>query len=147
MCNDHLYFGAYIKNDKFLYGLSYSNSCFDGFISGVKMNEMKLLGLIGGLSFASSLDYYRLINEQIGQRLGRLHSSRLILYSLDLESYSKFAYQSDLTGLFSFVADAAEVLYRAGAEILVICSNTAHMAFPTIQKRIPDLPILHIAEK
>ncbi|MFC2163793.1 aspartate/glutamate racemase family protein [Acidobacteriota bacterium] len=110
------------------------------------MNDMKLLGLIGGLSFASSLDYYRLINEQIGQRLGQLHSSRLILYSLDLEPYSQFAYQSDFEGISSFVADAAEVLYQAGAEILVICSNTAHMAFPAIQKRIPSLPILHIAD-
>ena len=110
------------------------------------MNEMKLLGLIGGLSFASSLDYYQLINEQIGQRLGGLHSSRLILYSLDLEPHSKFAHQSDFEGLSNFVADAVEVLYMAGAEILVICSNTAHMAIPAIQKRISGLPILHIAD-
>ena len=110
------------------------------------MNEMKLLGLIGGLSFASSLDYYRLINEQVGQRLGGLHSSRLILYSLDLDPYAKFAHQSDFTGISSFVADAAEVLYQAGVEILVLCSNTAHMAFPAIQKRIPGLPVLHIAD-
>lgn len=107
---------------------------------------MKLLGLIGGLSFASSLDYYRLINEQVGLRLGGLHSSRLILYSLDLEPYSRLAYQSDFEGLSRFVAGAAEILYQAGAEILVICSNTAHMAFTTIQKRIPSLPILHIAD-
>ncbi len=110
------------------------------------MNEMKLLGLIGGLSFASSLDYYRLINEQVGQRLGGLHSSRLILYSLDLEPYSQCAYRSDFEGLSRFVADAAEVLYQAGAEILVMCSNTAHMAFPAIQKRISGLSILHIAD-
>ncbi len=107
---------------------------------------MKLLGLIGGLSFVSSFDYYQLINEQIGKRLGGLHNSRLILYSLDLEPYSKCAYQSNFEGLSSFVADAAEVLYKAGAEILVICSNTAHMAYPTIQKRVPGLLILHIAD-
>lgn len=110
------------------------------------MNDMKLLGLIGGLSFASSLDYYRLINEQIGQRLGGLHSSRLLLYSLDLEPYAQYAHESDYKRLSSFVADAADVLYQAGAEILVICSNTAHMSIPEIHKRIPDLPVLHIAD-
>lgn len=107
---------------------------------------MKILGLIGGLSFASTLDYYRLINEQIGHRLGGLHSSRIILNSLDLESYAQYAYRSDYEGLSKYVADAAEVLYLAGAEFLVICSNTAHMALPEVKKRIPGLPILHIAD-
>lgn len=107
---------------------------------------MKVLGLIGGLSFASSLDYYRLINEGVGRCLGGLHSSKLILYSLDLEPYAQCAHNVDFEGLSNLVAGAAVALYRAGAEILVICSNTAHLALPTIQERVPDLAVLHIAD-
>jgi len=111
-----------------------------------KTGKMKLLGLIGGLSFASTLVYYRLINEQIGQRLGGLHSSKIILHSLDLETFAQYAHKSDFKRLSWFVANAVKVLYQAGAEILVICSNTAHIAFPVIQKKFADLPILHIAD-
>ena len=107
---------------------------------------MKLLGLIGGLSFASSLDYYREINEKVGKSLGKLHSSQLILYSLDLEPYAQYAHQGDFKRLTEYVAEAADVLDKAGVDYLVICSNTAHMAYDLIHARFPDLQILHIAD-
>ena len=108
--------------------------------------SMKLLGLIGGLSFASSLDYYREINEEVGKRLGKLHSSQLIMYSLDLEPYAQYAHQGDFERLAEYVAEAADVLVEAGVDYLIICSNTAHMAYELIHARFPELQILHIAD-
>ncbi len=81
-----------------------------------------------------------------GERLGGLHSSKVVLYSLDLDEYATFAAKGDFLALRRLVTAAAASLKAAGAEFLVICSNTAHMAISDIERSVPGLPVLHIAD-
>ena len=106
---------------------------------------MKTIGLLGGMSWESTVVYYQEINRIVGERLGGHHSAKIILYSVDFEEIVQLQHADDWEGTAEILADAAESLERAGAELLVICTNTMHKVAPQIQQRV-ELPLIHIAD-
>lgn len=106
---------------------------------------MKTLGLIGGMSWESTLPYYRLINEGVKARLGGLHSARLLLYSVDFAEVEKLQRAGDWAAAGQLLAQAAQALHAAGAQGLVLCTNTMHKVADAIEAATP-LPLLHIVD-
>ena len=106
---------------------------------------MKTIGLLGGMSWESSAEYYRLVNQQVKARLGGLHSARCVLYSVDFAEIERLQQQGDWDTAGELLAQAAHQLERAGAELLVVCTNTMHRVAAAIQERIA-IPLLHIAD-
>jgi aspartate racemase len=106
---------------------------------------MKVIGLIGGMSWNSTLEYYRLINEGISHRLGGLHSSHLVLYSLDFEEIERAQHTGNWDSAAHILAEAGMALERAGASFLVICTNTMHKVADLVAERT-GLPLLHIVD-
>ena len=106
---------------------------------------MKTIGLIGGMSWVSTLDYYRLLNEEVQRRLGSLHSARVILNSLDFAPLAEAPKTGDWDKVADVLANAAVALETAGAELLLIGTNTMHRVADTIQTRI-RIPLVHIAD-
>lgn len=106
---------------------------------------MKTLGLIGGLSWESTLTYYRLVNERTRHLLGSLHSARCLIYSFDFEPIAKLQSLGQWQALSDELVRAGSALASAGAEMLVICSNTMHKVSDELVARVP-LPLLHIAD-
>ncbi|HKT27200.1 aspartate/glutamate racemase family protein [Dyella sp.] len=106
---------------------------------------MKTLGLIGGMSWESTVPYYRLINETIKARLGGLHSARLVIYSVDFDEIATLQHAGDWDAAGQVLADAARRLERAGAQGLVICANTMHKVAPAIEA-VVRVPVLHVVD-
>ncbi len=106
---------------------------------------MKTIGLIGGMSWESTIPYYRQINETIRQRLGGLHSAKLILYSVDFQQIERLQHAGDWGQAGSMLAGAARSLEVAGADFLVLCTNTMHKVAATIEAAVA-IPLLHIAD-
>lgn len=106
---------------------------------------MKLLGLIGGMSWESTAVYYRLLNEGARKRAGGLHSANLVLWSFDFHDIETLQEKGDWAAADAMMADAAMRLTEAGAERIVICTNTMHKCAPAIE-RAGAAPILHIAD-
>jgi aspartate racemase len=106
---------------------------------------MKTLGLIGGTSWASTVDYYRLINQGINEKLGGHEFARCILYSLNFGDIMRFNANNDTEGICNMVRDATEKVVQGGAEGIVLCANTLHKFADRLQKLIP-VPLIHIAE-
>jgi aspartate racemase len=106
---------------------------------------MKTIGLLGGMSWESSAEYYRLVNEQVKARLGGLHSARCVLYSVDFAKIERLQQQEDWGMAGEVLGQAAHQLELAGAELLVVCTNTMHRVAAAIQERIA-IPLLHIAD-
>ena len=106
---------------------------------------MKTLGLIGGMSWESTLSYYRLINEAVRQRRGGLHSARLVLYSVDFHEIEVLQREGRWDEAGAVLAQAARALDAAGAELLVLCTNTMHKFASAIEAATPR-PLLHIAD-
>ncbi|PWC18189.1 aspartate/glutamate racemase family protein [Brenneria corticis] len=106
---------------------------------------MKTLGLIGGMSWESTVPYYRTINEYVKNRLGGLHSARLILYSVDFHDIERFQSQGDWQQAARTLSDIAVDLRNAGAEAIVICTNTMHKVADAVE-HVSQLPLLHIAD-
>jgi aspartate racemase len=106
---------------------------------------MKTIGLLGGMSWESTVRYYQHINEGVKRRLGGLHSARLVLYSVDFHEIEVLQHQGDWAAAGALLAEAARSLQAAGADCLVICTNTMHKVVPTITAAIA-IPILHIAD-
>lgn len=106
---------------------------------------MKCLGLIGGMSWESTVPYYRLINEEIKERLGGLHSARLILYSVDFHDVECLQHSGDWEAAGSLLAGVAQAVEKAGADCLVLCTNTMHRIAPAIEAAVA-IPLLHIAD-
>jgi aspartate racemase len=107
--------------------------------------NMKTIGLIGGMSWNSSLEYYRIINETIKEKLGDLHSAKCILYSVDLAEIEHLQHEGKWKELAEVMIDTAQKLERANAEFVVICTNTMHKMADDIQNNI-NIPILHIVD-
>lgn len=106
---------------------------------------MKTIGLIGGMSWESTVTYYQILNETVKQRLGGLHSAKILLYSVDFAEIEEYQAQGRWEESAEVLARAAENLEGAGADFLVICTNTMHKVAPQVQQRI-SIPLLHIAE-
>jgi aspartate racemase len=107
--------------------------------------SVKTIGLIGGMSWESTVPYYRLINEAVKNRLGGLHSAKLILYSVDFHDIEKLQREGNWEDAGSILADAARALELAGAAFLVLCTNTMHKVAPIIEGAVA-IPLLHIAD-
>jgi aspartate racemase len=106
---------------------------------------MQTIGLLGGMSFESTVPYYRAINETVRDALGGLHSARLLLYSFDFHDIERMQHAGDWTQAGECLAEAARVLERAGVDFLVLCTNTMHNAAAAIEHAV-SVPLLHIAD-
>lgn len=106
---------------------------------------MKTLGLLGGMSWESTAIYYRLLNEIVRDRLGGLHSAKLLLHSFDFAEIAERQHEGDWKGAARLLTEAAVRLEGAGAEGLVICTNTMHKLADDVQAAI-SIPIVHIAD-
>ena len=106
---------------------------------------MKVIGLIGGMSWNSTLEYYRLINEMVAGKLGDLHSARLILYSLDFDEVERAQHQTHWDDATTILSEAGIALKQAGADFLVICTNTMHKVADAVKERV-GLPLLDIVD-
>jgi len=106
---------------------------------------VKTIGLIGGMSWESTATYYRLINEAVKQRLGGLHSAKVVLYSVDFAQVENMQNAGDWDGAGVLLAHAARSLESAGADFLLLCTNTMHKVAPAIQTAV-HIPFLHIAD-
>lgn len=106
---------------------------------------MKTIGLLGGMSWESTIPYYRLINEGIKQRLGGLHSAQILLHSVDFHEIELCQSQGDWQKAGDILAQAAVGLQQAGAEGIVLCTNTMHKVAEAIETAC-DVPFLHIAD-
>lgn len=106
---------------------------------------MKTIGLIGGMSWESSATYYQIINQTIKEELGGLHSAKSILYSVDFQEIEHYQANGDWDKSAEVLSNAAISLEKAGADFILICTNTMHKVAPQIQSKI-QIPILHIAD-
>jgi aspartate racemase len=106
---------------------------------------MKTTGLIGGMSWESSLEYYRIINQLVRERHGGLHSARIVMHSFDFAEIATLQNEGDWDEIIKLMIGAAQKLERAGADFLVICTNTMHKVADVVQKDI-RVPLLHIAD-
>jgi aspartate racemase len=106
---------------------------------------MKTIGLIGGMSWESSAEYYRLINEGVKARLGGLHSADCLMYSFDFAEIEALQMAGDWETATQWMIDASRLLERGGAACIVICTNTMHRMADAVQAAV-DRPLIHIAD-
>ena len=106
---------------------------------------MKTIGLIGGMSRESTIPYYRQINETIRERMGGLHSAKIVLYSVDFHEIEQLQRAGDWDSAGAILAEAARSLEAAGAAFLVLCTNTMHKVASHIEAAV-NIPLLHIAD-
>jgi aspartate racemase len=106
---------------------------------------MKTIGLIGGMSWESSLLYYQIINETVRERLGGLHSAQCLMWSFDFAEIEALQSTGNWDRATRRMIDAARSLEQGGADCIVICTNTMHRMAPQVQKAV-DLPLIHIAD-
>lgn len=106
---------------------------------------MKTIGLIGGMSWESSLEYYRIMNEKVKKELGGLHSAQSLMYSVDFEQIKILQHEGKWDELTTIMIKAAQRLEKGGADMIVICTNTMHKMADEVQKNI-HLPLLHIVD-
>lgn len=106
---------------------------------------MKTVGLLGGMSWESTVPYYQVLNREVGRRLGGLHSARALLLSVDFQEIEVLQHRGRWDELGRMLADDARTLERAGADFLVLCTNTMHLVAPAIESAV-SIPLLHIAD-
>jgi aspartate racemase len=106
---------------------------------------MKTIGMIGGMSWESSIEYYRIINEYTHQKLGRLHNARSLMYTVDFDEIETLQRENRWDEADDILVDAALRLEKGGADFIVICTNTMHKSVPRISTAI-SIPLLHIAD-
>ncbi|MFG2898566.1 aspartate/glutamate racemase family protein [Streptomyces zaomyceticus] len=106
---------------------------------------MKTIGLIGGMSWESTAEYYRLLNELTRERLGGLHSARCVLYSVDFAEIERLQVQGRWTEAGEILAAAAQALEAAGADMVLICTNTMHKVADQVEAAV-SVPLLHLAD-
>ena len=109
------------------------------------MAGMKTIGMIGGMSWESTVPYYRLVNEAVARRLGGLHSAKVLLASVDFAEVEAMQRGGDWAAAARLLADTARSLERAGADFLVVCTNTMHKVADEIEGAV-GIPLLHIAD-
>ena len=106
---------------------------------------MKTIGLIGGMSWESTLEYYRLINLEVKKRLGGLHSAKIVMYSVDFHEIEILQREGHWDRAGEMLAEAAVSIEKAGADMVLICTNTMHKVAPRVQESV-SLPLIHIAD-
>ncbi|PEX91577.1 aspartate/glutamate racemase family protein [Bacillus cereus] len=106
---------------------------------------MKTIGLIGGMSWESTSEYYRILNEEIKNRLGGLHSAKCMINSVDFEEIERYQSSGDWDRAGELLGNAAYSLQKSGADFIIICTNTMHKVIGKIKEYI-DIPVLHIAD-
>ena len=106
---------------------------------------MKVIGLIGGMSWESTAEYYRIINKTVKERLGGLHSAKILLYSVDFSEIETLQREGRWPEATEFMCDAARRIERGGADCVLICTNTMHKMAPEVQNTV-TIPLLHIAD-
>jgi aspartate racemase len=106
---------------------------------------MKTIGLLGGMSWESTLPYYRIINQTVSRELGGLHSAQILLFSVDFHEIEILQHAGDWEQAGAILAEAARRLESAGADFLVLCTNTMHKVAPAIERAV-RIPFLHIAD-
>jgi aspartate racemase len=106
---------------------------------------MKTIGLIGGMSWESSTEYYRLINTLVKERLGGFHSAKCVIVSVDFAEYEALLRENRWAALTQWLIAAAQILERAGADLILLCTNTMHKAADDIQASV-RVPFLHIVD-
>lgn len=106
---------------------------------------MKTIGLIGGMSWESSVEYYRIINEEVRKKLGGLHSAKCILYSVDFEEIERYQADGEWEKAGLILGHAGQSLQKAGADFVVLCTNTMHKVSSYIEENM-EKPFIHIAE-
>jgi aspartate racemase len=109
------------------------------------MQQHAVIGLIGGMSWESSAEYYRIINREVRRRLGGVHSARSLMWSVDFGEIERLQHQGDWDALTEKMKDAAIRLERGGADFIVICTNTMHRMVDAVTEAV-DIPLLHIAD-
>ena len=107
--------------------------------------NLKTIGLIGGMSWESTVTYYKIINETVKEKLGGLHSAKCMLYSIDFQEIEECQANGNWEKSGEILGEAANNLEKAGADFIVICTNTMHKVINQIKEKI-SIPILHIAE-
>lgn len=110
----------------------------------MEKTTQKTIGLIGGMSWESTIPYYRIINEVVGQRLGGLHSAKIVMESVEFAEIEACQRAGEWNKCGELLADAAERLEKIGADFIVICTNTMHKVIDQIEARL-TIPVLHIA--
>ena len=109
------------------------------------MREQAVIGLIGGMRWESSAEYYRIINREVRNRLGGVHSARSLMWSVDFGEIERLQHQGDWDELTNRMKDAAIRLQRGGADFVLLCTNTMHLMADAVADAI-DIPLLHIAD-
>ena len=106
---------------------------------------MKTIGLIGGMSWESTIPYYKIINEEISKKLGGLHSAKIVMYSVDFDELNECLNTENWDKIADILGEAAKKLQDFGADFILICTNTMHKVAPIVKEQI-DVPIVHIAD-
>jgi len=106
---------------------------------------MKAIGLLGGMSWESTVPYFQVLNREVGRRLGGLHSARIFLLSVDFQEIEALQHQGRWKELGHILSREARTIEEAGADFLVLCTNTMHLVAPAIEDAI-QIPLLHIAD-
>ncbi len=106
---------------------------------------MRAIGLLGGMSWESTVSYYKIINEEVKKALGGLHSAKIVLYSVNFAEIEECQANGDWDKSARILSEAAKNLEKAGADCIAICTNTMHKVAPQIESQI-DIPIIHIAQ-
>lgn len=106
---------------------------------------MKIIGMIGGMSWESTLEYYRIINEEVKDRLGGFHSAKCILYSVDFAEIEKLQHENKWEEATDLMVEAARKVERGGAEFIIICTNTMHLMADDVQLNV-KIPLVHIVD-
>lgn len=106
---------------------------------------MKTIGLLGGMSWESTVTYYQLINDAVKKELGGLHSAKIVLYSVEFAEIEEMQAAGKWDEAARVLAEAAQALERAGADFILICTNTMHKVAPQVRAAV-SVPLLHIAE-
>jgi len=107
--------------------------------------EMKTIGLLGGMSWESTVSYYQTINRVVGERIGGLHSAKILLYSVDFHDVERLQHAGRWEEAGELLSDAARTLESVGAGFLILCTNTMHRVAPQIEASV-SIPFLHIAD-
>jgi aspartate racemase len=106
---------------------------------------MKVIGLLGGMSWESTAEYYRIINQEVRRRRGRQHSAKILMYSVDFEEIERLQDSGEWERAGALLAAEAKRLQRGGADFLLLCTNTMHKVAPIIERAV-SLPLCHIAD-